>query len=240
MSVHLAPRDRTGVYALIPVVKKERAQAAEHRWTSMGYRVLFYQDPGTRPFGLEKHTRSWIAPYRGVWNATNDLARMAYLLGAEVCLFVGDDMDPDPNHDAEAIATQYLNRFPDGFGLMQPCGDPQGVDGTGRSAAARICGSVWFGRGWIERAYGGRGPTPGEYYHFYADEELALVGEKLGVMWWRPDLTQWHHHWSFGASKREWYHDKAQTQWDRDKRLFGERRNRAFIEADPLPAEAAT
>lgn len=222
------------VYVLMPVVKIDRARAAEERWTKRGYRMLFYQDPGTKPFGMHPETRSWIAPYRGVWNATNDLARLALHLGADVCLFAGDDMDPDKNHTAEEIGRQFLERFPDGFGLMQPCGDPQGRDHTGKSAAARICGSVWFGRGWIERAYGGRGVTPGEYYHFYGDEELALVGEKLQCIWWREDLCQWHHHWSFGATKREVYHDKAQTHWMRDKALFEDRQKRGFVEAAPL------
>lgn len=224
------------VRVLMPVVKQDRAQKAEAAWSAHGYKMLFYQDPGTTPFGLHPDSKSVIAPYRGVWHATNDLAREALKIGAEACLFAGDDMTPDPKHDANEIAEQYFSRFHDGFGLMQPCGDPQGTDSSGKSAAARICGSPWFGRGWIERSYGGHGPTLGDYYHFYGDEELAVIGEKLGVMWWRPDLTQFHYHWSFGHTQHEAYHGKAQKHWEADQALFFQRKAQNFPGHEPLPS----
>lgn len=218
------------VYVLMPVAKQERAVAAAQRWKAKGYKMLFFQDAGTAPYTTEP---TLVDEYKGVWEACNRLARIAAQYGSDVCVFAGDDMDPDPKHTAEEIALEYLERFPDGYGVMQPCGDPQAVDETGRPAAARICGSAWFGQGWIKRAYQGHGPTNAQYWHFYADEELALVAESLGVLWWRPDLTQFHHHWSFGWTPIQEYHKRNQTFWEKDQALFFARKANGFPGHEP-------
>jgi hypothetical protein len=112
------------------------------------------------------------------------------------------------------------------------------MDGSGKSAATRICGSAWFGRGWIERAYQGLGPTWPNYYHFYADEELPAVAEKLGVMWWRPDLTQFHAHWSWGHTARQPYHQETSGKhWASDKDLFLKREAAGWPFHHPKPVE---
>ena len=154
-------------------------------------------------------------PYPGVWKAWNALAHTALKLGADVCVLAGDDMDPDPSKYADEIALQYLVRFPDGDGVMQPCGDPQG-----NGAAQRICGSPWVGRKWIQE----RGPVCDLYTAFYADEELKLVAEKAGKLWMRPDLTQYHRHWSWGHQPRQDYHERNQESWVADKELFEKRK----------------
>jgi hypothetical protein len=219
----------------MPTVKPERARAAAKRWKARGYRMAFFQNSGTSGADVVREDITDISVcgiYNGVWNAINHLADLAVDCGTDVCVFAGDDMDPDPNHTAEEIAHEYLERFPLGDGVMQPSGDPQGMDGSGLPAAGRICGSAWFGRGWVERAYGGRGPTFPDYWHFYSDEELALVAERLGKMWWRPDLVQMHKHWSWGHTEKQDYHDRNQTQWDTDKALFEKRRAAGFPESE--------
>ena len=202
------------VYVLCPTKLKERAQAVAKLWMARGYKMLFFQDAGTDPF-TEEATLS--APYSGYWNAMNRLAGLALSFDGkfkmDACVFIGDDIEPDQHKTAGEICKEYLDRFPDGFGVMQPCGDPQGDLIDGKHNAARICGSAWFGRGWIERAYSGRGPSWDGYFHFYADEELPIVAEKLGVMWWRPDLTQFHKHWSWGHTPRQDYHVQASSKW---------------------------
>jgi len=213
------------VTVLMPVARADRAQAAVKTWTAAGYDMVLYQDSGTTPFTNQP---TLTGPYQGVWHATNLLARFALSLGADVCVFAGDDMEPDPTNSPVSIAREYLERFPDGLGLMQPCGDPQGVDGSGRPASARICGSPWFGAGWILRAYRGLGPTLGLYYHFYADEELHDVAATLNLLVMRPDLTQYHKHWSWGHTQREAYHEKANTHFQSDQRLFFERQKNGF------------
>lgn len=215
------------VWVLMPVAKKARAQEAYERWTKRGYRMIFFQDKGTLPW---TSAPTIVDDYNGVWKATNALAYQAFRAGADVCLFAGDDMDPDPNFTAQEIAQQYVDRFPDGYGIMQPCGDIQGMDSSGKPAAARIAGSPWFGRGWARKAYGGRGPTLGDYYHFYGDEDLACVAEKNKVMWWRPDLTQLHRHWTWGWMDRQDYHKRNEWHWNSDHALFDKRKAEGFPE----------
>jgi len=96
-------------------------------------------------------------------------------------------MLPDPERNGPEIAAEYLERFPDGLGVMQPTGD-------GYLNARWYCGSPWFGRGWIDRAFGGTGPIPTGYRHNWADMELHWASRGLGRLWQRPDLTQRHEH----------------------------------------------
>lgn len=219
------------VFVAMPVVKRERAIAAAERWTEQGYRMAFFQDAGTRAFTSHM---TIFGEYVGVYDAINRASRAAVLDGADVVLFAGDDMYPDPNHKADEIARDYLIRFPDGFGVMQPCGDPQGKDEKGVPAAARICGSPWYGQEWIRRAYGGQGPCDPRYWHFYGDESMKLVAEQLGVMWFRDDLFQDHAHWSFGRMPRQDYHIRNQAHWDADRRLFLESKEAGFPEGEPI------
>lgn len=208
------------VWVVMPTACAPHVPATIALWKARGYRVALFCDPGKQVSGADLIV---TAEYPGVWNACNVAAHAALGSGADVCLFAGDDMDPDPHHSAEELAAQYLERFPGGFGLMQPCGDPQG-----ENAARRICGSAWFGRRWIHEAYEGRGPTNGDYWHYFGDEELACVGEMLGVLWWRPDLTQYHRHWSWGHMPKQPYHTRNQTRWHQDRDLFVRRKAEGF------------
>lgn len=219
------------VYVAMPVALEHRAKAAAERWTARGYFMSFFQDYGTSRWTPELTT---FAPYVGVYDAINRATFAAFADGADVVLFAGDDMFPDPNHFAEQIGEQYLKRFPDGFGVMQPCADRQGQDEKGVPAARRICGSPWYGKGWATRAYRGLGPCDPRYWHFYGDESLMHVAEKLGVLWWREDLLQDHAHWSFGRSRREAYHDRNQGHWEADRRLFLESKAAGFPEGEAL------
>lgn len=219
------------VALLMPVAKRERGEAAVDRWKPMGYEPYLFLDHGTQPVSNCNYIQG---EYKGVWHAINDLAEYALTQGVDVCVYAGDDMDPDPRHSAQLIGEQFLARFPDGFGVMQPCGDMQGIDHTGKPAARRIAGSAWFGKGWIKRAYQGKGPTWDGYWHFYADEELPIIAEIYNVMWWRPDLTQKHWHWSWGHMRKQDYHAKNQKQWPADKALFEARQKENFPSKEPL------
>lgn len=214
------------VYVTMPTALAAHAQETFAKWKAKGYKLALFTDAGKHPPEADLLIS---ATYPGVWRACNALAKAAVECGADVCLFAGDDMDPDQNYTAQEIAEQYLGRFPTGAGLMQPCGDPQGQLIDGKRNAARICGSAWFGKEWIEKSYGGRGPTPGMYWHMFGDEEMAEVGNKLGLLWWRPDLTQWHRHWSFrGGTPKQPYHDAANSHWTADQDTFKRRKAEGF------------
>lgn len=168
-------------------------------------------------------------PFEGYYRVINSLVAHAFKNGAEVVTCAADDMDPDPEHDAQEIAEAYLNRFPDGLGILQACGDPQGVDEFGHQAASRICGSPTFGRGWFEKAYGGKGPFWDDYRSFYCDEELKEVAEKLGVLWMASEYTFLHKHWSWGwRPQAEYQKRNSDWHWSADKELFDSRKKMEF------------
>jgi hypothetical protein len=215
------------VYVVMCTVKPDRAQAASKVWNDAGYKMVVFQDAGTTAF---TNNPTLTGPYNGVWKATNLLSRFALQLGADICVFAGDDMTPDPTKTAEQIGREYLERYPTGIGVMQPCADPQGKDETGKPAAARIAGSAWYGKEWIQRAYKGDGPTDGRYWHFYGDESLSRVAEKQNLMWWRPDLIQHHAHWSWGWTPRQDYHAKNQNHWLADQQVFRQSESAGFPE----------
>lgn len=206
----------SNVYVLIPTVLKQHALQIIEMWKAKGYKVGLFVDPG-QDAKCELLIRG---AYPGVWNAWNALARAAVACGADVCVLAGDDMEPDPNHTAQEVAEAYFRRFPAGDGVLQPCGDPQGMDDSGKPAAARICGSPWIGREWIKRAYQGNGPVDGKYNAFYADESLYHVAQKLGKLWMDPTLSQFHRHWSWGHLPRQSYHERNQRRWAEDRAMF--------------------
>jgi hypothetical protein len=169
--------------------------------------------------------------YPGYSVASNTLAVAAVAAGADVVVFGGDDMDPEPSLTAQEIAAQYLEHFGGSFGVMQPTGDRPETFGTDR-----ICGSPWLGRDWVLRAYGGLGAVWPGYHQFFMDEELQNVAKKLGVLWQRPDLTQEHHHWlRYGLSTKTAYQVSNDRWWTPDETMFKARKAAGFPGSDPLP-----
>jgi hypothetical protein len=219
------------VWVTMPTACAEHSWAAFEAWKKQGYLLSVFTDPGKV---VPMADLMINAKYPGVWNACNALAKAVVALGADVCVFAGDDMRPDPKHSPQEIALQYLQRFPTGYGIMQPCGDKQGSLIEGKWNSARIIGSGWFGKEWIRRAYKGNGPTDGRYWHFYADEDLYEVSKKLGVLWMREDLIQDHLHWSFGRTKKQGYHQNNQAHWNRDKAIFNANKAKGFPNGDPI------
>lgn len=224
------------VWVLIPTAQKAHVPAQLEKWSNQGYRIGLFVDPGPLLDNLPV-SMMIMAPYPGVWRAWNTLSKAAFAQGADVVCLAGDDMDPDPILNAQALAEQYLAHFPGGGGVMQPCGDPQGDKIGGWSNAGRICGSPWFGRGWNTFAYRGLGPVNGDYVAFYADEELKIIAEKMNLLWMRPDVTQYHRHWSWRHLPKQPYHDRNQKFWDVDHKLFDARKAQDWPGADPcVPA----
>lgn len=231
------PESELNIFAVFPSRNPERCRACVTQWKEQGYRcgVLIDFEDDLTPYAYKAKSRFYpiIGPpdgYMGYWNSVNRI--ITYLLRSNVSIdivvAIGDDMRPDPNSTAQEIGREYLEYFTDGFGIMQPCGDPQGVDKSGQPAAARICGSPWFGRGWIEEAYGGNGPMPGQYFHYFGDELLKADADALGVLWMRPDLTQYHLHWSFGHSTIQSYQAKNQEYWAQDQEQFERDKAKGF------------
>lgn len=210
-------------YVVYPSANRQTGIDCANKWRAKGYKTLVALD--VQPDG---HMHEWqdsqsfdaidsIDKWDGYYAHIGDLVRRAFLIGANIVTCVGDDMEP-PTQGADAIAEMYFKRFPDGYGVLQGTGDPQGVDDTGRCAAARICGSPTFGRAWAERGFGG---FVGGYHSFYGDEALKEVAERCGVLWMEPSICIFHRHWSWHHQPRQDYHIRNQSDhWEQDRNTF--------------------
>lgn len=218
------------VPVLLPSANYEMARRHLPAWVGHGYRVIVLQDrlrfdmPGCEVVHADE--------YHGYAWAVNKLYREhPGVSSAPVVVLIGDDMDPDPTRSPGQIRDEFCDRFPDGFGVMQPIGDAlPGVD--------RICGSPWVGRSFASRINGGRGILREEYYHFFADEELHGVASMLGVLWQRKDLSHYHDHWTRRGA-RPTHLGKAQERWDEDKAKHDKRRDAGYPGHEPLAFGAA-
>ena len=222
------------VVVVYPTANRLRSDDTLKAWHEKGHKSLVLVNSGwgtpcTWVFGS-----GWVMGhpisdgYKGYCWAQNLLAREAMRRVAAAVVCAGDDMDPDPKKSPEEILGECVEKFAGGPWVMQPCGDPQGKDGDGVPAAARICGSPWLSPEYIRRGYGGSGPYPSHYSHFYGDEELKVVAERLGILWLRYDVEQKHRHWSWGHTKKEGYQTAMQGFWDGDKGVFDERKAAGF------------
>ena len=175
------------VWFAIPSASVERCRAVLPAWRERGYKLAVLQNREFGDVGADAVVRA--DAYPGWAASVNALCREVVPKHAAAVVTGGDDMLPDPHHSAADISRAFCERFPDGFGVMQPTGD-------GFLHAGEYCGSPWLGRGWIERAFGGRGPMPTGYRHNWADHELRWVARGHHALWLREDLAQRHEHFS--------------------------------------------
>lgn len=212
------------VPVILPSANPRMAQAHLPKWVAMGYRVVMFQDkvrfeiPGCEVYPAGSYI-GYPAAINEMYQAVKGIA------AAPVVVLIGDDMDPDPFKSPAQIREEFLQKFPDTFGVMQPIGDT--MDGTDR-----ICGSPWVGRAYANRINQGRGPLWPEYFHFFADEEMFNVTMKLNCLWQRRDLSHYHNHWSRGGSRPP-HMAKAQERWDTDKGRHDDRKAKGYPGHEP-------
>jgi len=204
------------------------AMCARHlpMWRERGYRVAVLQDVAR--FGCAADVVVEVERYEGWAASVNRLSRVAIERGATIVVAAGDDMQPEMGRDAAAIGREFVARFPDGFGVMQPTGETL-------MHASNYCGSPWLGRAWCERMYGGAGPLWPGYRHNWADNELYWLARGMDVLWERAELTQRHVHFSVtGEAKPEYWEKSAERNDCADAWMFVER---AWLE---FPGHAPT
>lgn len=246
------------VWFCIPSCRpKHEAEDCLRRWKALGYRIAILRQGESLDSSLVD-LQIPTGEYLGWPKSTNLLCKrvLAEDLHMLYCVGGGDDYLPIPDLKPEYIADEceshfeYLNGMPTGmygWGVMQPTGDRWGdcesarkTFGEDRGAIIdRVAGSPWMGREWIERSYQGKGPMPDCYHHLYADEELCLVAEKLGVYWRRPDLTQYHNHPARGERGFQACNEGhlaplySKENWDRERKIFEERKAAGFPGSEP-------
>jgi hypothetical protein len=221
----LAGRDLS-VWYVFPSCNPARAERACRAWRERGYRTAVLLDYGLPTVGAD--IELYESPYQGYYRSANRLCRLAVGRGAEIVVAGGDDMLPDPTRTAAEIGGEFRERFPNGYGVMQPIGDD--LDGTDR-----ICGSPWLGRTFILRSYGGRGPYWAEYGHFFGDQELHEIARAQDVLWQRRDLTQRHEHWTRAGSagQTDYQLRNGNEHWHRDEALYHQRSAAGFPGHEP-------
>jgi len=216
---------RYEVWFAIPSASVERCRTNLPVWREAGYRIaiLQNQERGEIPADIVR----WSDAYPG-WSASiNILCREVVPPSADIVVSGGDDMLPDPNHTAQELAEQFFDRFPDGFGVMQPHGDEY-------MEAKHYCGSPWLGRRFFETMYGGTGPMFPLYRHNWGDVELYWVARCLGALWERPDLSHFHAHFTRAGEKPpEWWTANVTAHDRHDVMLFLARKATRFPGCHP-------
>lgn len=212
------------VWFAIPSANPELCRQTLPRWRDMGYKIAVLQNHrrGDIPADIVR----WSDHYPGWAASINLLCREVVPASADIVVSGGDDMLPDPNFTAQELAEEFYDRFPDGFGVMQPHGDDWGK-------TQHYCGSPWLGRGWIECANGGRGPMNPEYHHNWADCELYWVAKCLGVLWSRPELTQRHEHFLRNGAPKPAYWESVERNGARGLQTLLARKHAHFPGAMP-------
>lgn len=214
------------VWVVFPTANLANAAKAIDAWHAMGYRVACLLDGPYYHAKLAADLTLRASIYHGWATSINELADM---VESEVVVAIGDDMYPDPKKGADIIQREFLDRFPDTYGVMQPTGDRFGASG--------ICGSPWLGRAFCRRWNGGMGPFWPGYYHEYADTEMYDLTKAAGLLWQRPDLTHRHDHYMRRAgATMPGYMAKAYESRPQDKALYLERKGVGFPGHRPMPA----
>jgi len=209
------------VWVVWPTVSLARSDLMAAKWQENGYKVaVLVNSPLDVDVDKCVCDSFIIQPnWSGFPTAVNLLCQS---VPGDVVAVVGDDVYPDPDKTAAEIREEFLQTFPDTFGVMQPIGDI--------FASTHLCAvSPWSGRGVIERAYGGKGPFFPGYFHYFSDEELQEVATKWGVFHQRADLTQFHDHWQRKPShKRPAHLMTALRRHKADKLVFQKRKKENF------------
>ncbi len=220
--------DAGKVWCVFPTANAPLCDTTLRRWKSRGYLTAVLIDGATTvPQEADHVLRADL--YRGYPATVNSLC---WFLDKEYnpnwIIAAGDDIYPDENHDPAEIAAECLDHFGGTFGVMQPCGDRFGAL---IEREALTC--PWMGRDWRRRVNGGCGPLWEEYEHLYDDAEHCAVAEKLGRIWWREDLTQYHDHRDRRGDPMPAYIAAKGNVGARSKAIFERRRAAGFPGHEP-------
>lgn len=207
------------VWFVIPSANPENCRKVLPLWRAQGYRIAVLQNRERAEIPADRTV--WFDSYPGWPESVNILCRTIIPESCNLIVSGGDDMLPDPSHSASQLAEQFFERFPDGFGVMQPHGDEF-------MCAKRYCGSPFIGRGWFERMYGGDGPMYKGYHHNYADNELYWLAKGFGALWERPDLSHYHDHFTRDGREQPAYWESVKERDLRDCLLYYSRVHENF------------
>lgn len=213
------------VWAVWPSAQIDLCEENTCRWNHAGYKVAVLIDQGA-PHPMLPDLIVEGGKWKGYPTAINQLCHM---VPGAVVVCAGDDIHPSAEAPVDKIYAEFMERFPDTFGVMQPTGDRFG-------SIDDVCPSPWIGRAFIDEAYDGAGPFWPDYYHYFCDEELKLVAEKQGALWQRPDLSQYHDHWQRAVDGcRPAHLMDALSNHKPHRKLFDQRKHAGFPQHERIP-----
>lgn len=209
----------SNVWLVFPSRNLERAKRTVGLWRDRGYKTCVWMEPGMEKSGADIDV---TGRFPGYWLACNkmilDLIKKDESI--KTIVIAADDMCPDMHRPPEIIEQELYIKYPDGYCVMQPTGD----DKNGMDGVWRICGSPWFGIGWIKEAFEGNGPCPLPPRCFYGDEALFDIAKAQGVLWQRDVVSQRHFHWcrtdELKTKRLDYQKTNSDLYWDTDKAWY--------------------
>jgi hypothetical protein len=207
-----------------PTVDISEANTTATKWKERGYATaVLTETPVERPVDIDHIVtcNRWM----GFPVAANQLCQELKTY-YDIVVIGGNDLYPDQQYYAQDLGHQFVDHFGGTFGLMHPTGDRYGLIDD-----AAIC--PWIGAEYIERMYAGNGPYYAGYYHYFCDGELQDVAVQNNVFWQRPDLIQYHAHWSRNGIPRPQHLMAAKNNHPEDQRTYHTRKSNNFPGSGP-------
>lgn len=240
------------IYVAWPVARVKKSNETFEAWKARGFKVAVVTDifaPGDRGIaGLKCDVPPLLMDqYDGYFRSMATLSHgLCKEYRADIVVFAGEGIYPDPSRSAHEVATTFAAKFPNGFGVMQPVGGiwkpsisgPEAQPGMGGGKRKMYvtppshmrCESPWMGRWFILNSYDGKGPYFGDYNQYFGDVELHDVAARMGVLWKREDLIQPREHWSRpgGPPMQQWQSNAFDRWYEKDWAMYRSRRQKGF------------
>lgn len=241
------------VFVAWPTCNLFRSNQNYQRWRDLGYKVAVATDLPKEQCG---NVAASVPPllidrYEGYYRCMNFMAKsLVRMYKADVVIAAGDGIHPHPGVRGHDIAFAFKNKFSNGYGIMQPCGDrwrPSDETSAGTQAWAKHrmhatrpsdqrCESPWIGRTLIMEAEGD-GPWSPKYDQYFGDHELHDVARNAGALWMNPAVAQYSESWASGRKPISNYQVKNfERCYEKDWGTYRARRAAGF----PAPREEST
>lgn len=217
----MAQNSAHNIWCLIASSDPEACRRVLPLWRQQGYKAAVLQI-GT-PAELTADLTVRTPADAGQVANLNYLAERVIPKSANLAVLANDHAGPDGVFTAQELAEQFFERFPNGFGVMQPSAEL-----SDRFTAP----TPFVGRAWIDSAYGGYGALHGGYRRWFG-AELCWAARALHAYWDRPDLA---HHTVTGpgamsaATRRD---HVAEAEFLNDRIIFEQRVREGFAGCEP-------
>ena len=192
------------IFVAWPTNNIARSNETAKAWAGLRYQVAVATELPIPPKDICAHRVFNFTKYDGYYRSMNTVCQwLVREMKADIVVCAGDGIMPDTRYPAWGLGGMFVQKFPNGLGIMQAIGHRWQADrGPGQynfhdwPSTERRCESPWIGREFILRAYGGRGPYSDAYAQYYGDAELHDVAQKMGVLWRNENVAQRSIHWS--------------------------------------------